>query len=367
MQRVTAVALIPLSLWLIIFLDLSLNAPYQETVAWLVEPFHTVCIVAWILAVFITLRWVCRWLLKIILPLKVSQIVRSSTCSGTATASRSSRRPATREPRLAQVRQDLKARTRIKAWVKTEEAPAEHPLGKELLEKDLRKHDLNPSKVFKSDDIHRVAHEMSSNTVEDMLAAIGYGKVSAHLVANKLAPERPHGEPLPKKPHKKPAPEKKGAGSGMNISGMDSMLFHLSKCCNPVPGTALSVHHARAGHLGPHDDCPNVSDLALDRERVVEVSWATSSPRRMPSRSPCGPRTSPACCERIVVHQARPRRTSPRRGHHRQGQAGHPQLHHRYQGCGPSEPHHQVDRRRRRGGGCQAGERRGNDVEGRKV
>ena len=52
MQRVTAVALIPLSFWLIIFLDLSLNAPYQETVAWLVSPFNTVCIVAWVVGVF---------------------------------------------------------------------------------------------------------------------------------------------------------------------------------------------------------------------------------------------------------------------------------------------------------------------------
>jgi len=52
MQRVTAVALIPLSFWLIIFLDLSLNAPYQETVAWLSSPLHTLCIVAWVIAVF---------------------------------------------------------------------------------------------------------------------------------------------------------------------------------------------------------------------------------------------------------------------------------------------------------------------------
>jgi succinate dehydrogenase / fumarate reductase, membrane anchor subunit len=52
MQRVTAVALIPLSFWLIIFLDLSLNAPYQETVAWLASPFNAACIVAWVLAVF---------------------------------------------------------------------------------------------------------------------------------------------------------------------------------------------------------------------------------------------------------------------------------------------------------------------------
>ena len=52
MQRVTAVALIPLSFWLIKFLGLSLTAPYQQTVDWLASPVNTVCIVAWIIAVF---------------------------------------------------------------------------------------------------------------------------------------------------------------------------------------------------------------------------------------------------------------------------------------------------------------------------
>ena len=52
MQRITAVALIPLSFWLISFLELSLNAPYQQTVEWLTSPLNTVCMVAWVLAVF---------------------------------------------------------------------------------------------------------------------------------------------------------------------------------------------------------------------------------------------------------------------------------------------------------------------------
>jgi succinate dehydrogenase / fumarate reductase, membrane anchor subunit len=52
MQRVSAVALIPLSFWLIIFLDLSLNAPFEETLEWLTSPFNTVCIVAWVIGVF---------------------------------------------------------------------------------------------------------------------------------------------------------------------------------------------------------------------------------------------------------------------------------------------------------------------------
>lgn len=52
LQRVTAVALVPLSFWLIKFLRLSLTAPYQQTVDWLASPVNTVCIIAWIVAVF---------------------------------------------------------------------------------------------------------------------------------------------------------------------------------------------------------------------------------------------------------------------------------------------------------------------------
>jgi succinate dehydrogenase / fumarate reductase membrane anchor subunit len=52
MQRVTAAALVPLSFWLIKFLGLSLTAPYQQTVEWLASPVNTICIIAWIIAVF---------------------------------------------------------------------------------------------------------------------------------------------------------------------------------------------------------------------------------------------------------------------------------------------------------------------------
>jgi len=52
MQRVTAVALVPLSFWLIKFLALSLTAPYQQTADWLTSPVNTICIIAWIIAVF---------------------------------------------------------------------------------------------------------------------------------------------------------------------------------------------------------------------------------------------------------------------------------------------------------------------------
>jgi len=52
MQRVTAVALIPLSYWLITFLNLSFHAPYQQLVTWLSAPLNSVCIIAWVIVAF---------------------------------------------------------------------------------------------------------------------------------------------------------------------------------------------------------------------------------------------------------------------------------------------------------------------------
>lgn len=49
LQRVTAVALLPLTYWLLVFLDSSLNQSYQQTVGWLADPFHSAAIWSWLL------------------------------------------------------------------------------------------------------------------------------------------------------------------------------------------------------------------------------------------------------------------------------------------------------------------------------
>jgi GTP pyrophosphokinase len=167
-----------------------------------------------------------------------------------------------------------KARTRIKAWLKAEERRRSIQLGKELLEKDLRKHDLSPSKLYKSEELLKIAHDMSHNTLDDMLAAIGYGKVSAHMVANKLAPEKLQEAPPKRHFFKIPVPTKKAPSGGVMISGMDNMLIHLSKCCNPVPGDKVVGFITRGRGVSIHTaDCPNVGELTFDKERLVDVSW----------------------------------------------------------------------------------------------
>jgi GTP diphosphokinase / guanosine-3',5'-bis(diphosphate) 3'-diphosphatase len=165
-----------------------------------------------------------------------------------------------------------KARTRIRAWLKVEERRRSVLLGRELLEKELRKRELSPSKTFKSEEFSGLANELSHNTIDDLLAAIGYGKVSAAMVANKLAPDQRPAETPPKKHQQNK--QAKPSGGGMKISGMDNMLIHLSKCCNPVPGDKVIGFITRGRGVSVHTaDCSNVGELTFDKDRLIEVSW----------------------------------------------------------------------------------------------
>ncbi len=52
MQRITALALIPLSIWMVIYLKLLLVADYSQIIAWLNEPWNTLLALTWIVMVF---------------------------------------------------------------------------------------------------------------------------------------------------------------------------------------------------------------------------------------------------------------------------------------------------------------------------
>lgn len=52
MQRVTAVALVPLSFWLVLFINQLFNASFDEIRLWLISPLNFVLLLAWAFAGF---------------------------------------------------------------------------------------------------------------------------------------------------------------------------------------------------------------------------------------------------------------------------------------------------------------------------
>jgi GTP pyrophosphokinase len=169
-----------------------------------------------------------------------------------------------------------KAQNRIRQWIKTEERTRSIDIGKDLLEKEIRKQHLNVSQQMKGESLLRVAQEFSLQKVEDLLASIGFGKISVRQVIHRILPkeeteEKKEPEPLPVPPRRRPA---KDTG-GVLIRGIQDVMTRFAKCCTPLPGDPVVGFITRGRGITVHArSCPQV--VLEDQERLIEVQWDPS-------------------------------------------------------------------------------------------
>ncbi|MBI4401029.1 MAG: bifunctional (p)ppGpp synthetase/guanosine-3',5'-bis(diphosphate) 3'-pyrophosphohydrolase [Nitrospirae bacterium] len=173
-----------------------------------------------------------------------------------------------------------RAKTKIKHWLKVEEQKRSVEIGRRLLEREFRRHDMPPAQLLKSDKLLQVARESGFETTDEMVAAIGYGHLSTAQVINRLLPPRP-GEGRPSVPEEVPAVRPAGGKheeKGVKVKGGRDLLMQLSRCCNPVPGDRIMGYITRGRGLTIHSvGCPNLDALDYDKDRLVEVDWDTTA------------------------------------------------------------------------------------------
>jgi GTP pyrophosphokinase len=161
-----------------------------------------------------------------------------------------------------------KAKTKIRQWIKEEQREQSIELGRSLLEKELTKHDFSLSKMLKTGEVQTLAKEFSFDTIDDLLAAVGYGLYTPLQVLGKIIPEIPKVGRL----QKMLGSIRKSKDDAIKIKGIDGLVVKFAKCCNPIPGDSIMGFITRGRGLTVHlEDCPNVH--AYDDQRKIEVSW----------------------------------------------------------------------------------------------
>ncbi len=153
------------------------------------------------------------------------------------------------------------AREKIRQWFKKQERAENIERGRELLEKETRRLGIRPSgreelaKLFKYDN------------QDDFLEAIGYGGITTHHIALKLAAQQePPKVVLGVTPPQPPA-------STIHVLGAGDMLTHLAQCCHPVPGDNIIGYVTRSRGVTIHrQDCYNVIHED-EKERLIAVEW----------------------------------------------------------------------------------------------
>jgi GTP pyrophosphokinase len=184
-----------------------------------------------------------------------------------------------------------RARTRIKHWISTEERTQSIGLAKEMLEKEGRKLGVNFQTALKKGDLAPVARDFSLKTVEDLLSAVGYARITPRQVLGRLIPK---GEQKPKaeaqearkqasESAKTKAESQARESSGVSLKGVDDVLIRFAQCCNPLPGDPIVGYISRGRGVTVHTlDCPNVQNM--EPERMLDVSWDDGTEHPFPAK-----------------------------------------------------------------------------------
>ncbi len=169
------------------------------------------------------------------------------------------------------------ARNRIRQWYKRSHRDENIARGRELLEKELGKKGFEA--LLKSEPMQTVVERCNYHSVEDLLAALGYGEVTLNIVVNRLREVVKAKQPLETDSQVLPAAQTSTAKlpppnfrKGEPIAGVEGLLHHLAGCCNPIPGEAIIGVVTRLRGISIHrQGCVNVENVP--GERIVPVSW----------------------------------------------------------------------------------------------
>jgi GTP pyrophosphokinase len=174
-----------------------------------------------------------------------------------------------------------RARSKINQWLKVEERARSIELGREMFDREAKKYRLNAAALLGGDEIKKVATDLGHPTVDELIAAIGYGKASVHQLLNKLTP----GGLLEPVERPRTTSTRATPDQGVRIRGVEDLLVRFAKCCNPLPGDPIVGFITRGRGLTVHArDCLTVAKSVLDRERIIDVEWDVAEPAKRPVR-----------------------------------------------------------------------------------
>jgi GTP pyrophosphokinase len=177
-----------------------------------------------------------------------------------------------------------RARQKIKHVINATERVKAIEIGEKYLEKEARRLGVTLSKIPK-DELERVAAEYGVSKVEDLHAALGYGRFSARQVLQKLIASPPEVEQPSEAPKPTPArpPGVEHGDLVIKVKGIDDLMVYRAKCCNPIRGESIVGYVTRGKGVAVHaTTCSNVQNLMYEVERKIDVEWARSTTDTFP-------------------------------------------------------------------------------------
>ena len=176
----------------------------------------------------------------------------------------------------------VKARTRIRQWIKTQEKDRSLTLGREMCEKAFRKYKLNLNTLVKSEEMQAVVEHFGFKTLDDLFANVGYGKITPLQVVRRFT-SKVEADDQQRSIFDKiiGRVRKKKPKGGVIVKGVDDILIRFGKCCQPVPGDSITGYITQGHGITVHrTSCVNA--LRMSPERQIDVEWNVEAAETYP-------------------------------------------------------------------------------------
>ena len=180
-----------------------------------------------------------------------------------------------------------RARSKIRARLNAEARKESIEIGRKLLEKEARAHGLGLRRFRAAPGLAEALKRHGAPSLDDLYAAIGYGKVSAaRALADVIPPEQL------KQPTAKEASSDTGIAGAVRriigkpageilVSGQNDILVHRARCCSPLPGEPIAGYITKGKGVAVHTArCPQLAELVRDPNREAPVSWKSTTGAR---------------------------------------------------------------------------------------
>ncbi len=178
------------------------------------------------------------------------------------------------------------AKAKIRQWFKKTNREENIQRGRDMLSESIRRQGFQLSDLDK-DCFADLIKRFNMSEVEDVYAAIGYGGITTAQVTHRLLEnvrkvqrEAELKEKLDKlsKGEEEPQPARSAntdVGNGVIVKGCPNIAVRFARCCSPLPGDAIIGYLTRGRGVSVHrKDCPNIGNLMMEPDRVVEAQWA---------------------------------------------------------------------------------------------
>jgi GTP pyrophosphokinase len=188
-----------------------------------------------------------------------------------------------------------RAKSRIRQWLRAQQAERSLELGMSLIDRELEPLGLSVTQLRSKSRFEPALKEFSHRDTDSLIAAVGYGIVTVAQVLGKvLTPDElklyrgdketpPIPAALGEKDPRIVKEQRRAIGNAVIVSGVGDMLVRFARCCNPLPGEAITGFITRGRGVTVHlAGCPHA--LATDPQRRVPVVWKAGDETPRPIR-----------------------------------------------------------------------------------